>query len=204
MSNIHLLDRPVRRVGFLFVAAALLAASCGADGASSDATTTTITTTSTTEVPSVTTSDTSGAAESPDSGSDDITEPGDTTPTLVPSTDPTKVQPADPAVPSGIVDPVLEPLYTRAVADLAVRLGVDAGAITVVHAEMVVWPDSSRGCPQPGMAYLQVLTDGVWIVLSHEGTSYTYVTAADGTVFLCETTIKQRPVEGAPPGFGDS
>ena len=84
------------------------------------------------------------------------------------------------------------------------RLGVPEADISVLRAESVVWPDSSRGCPQPGMSYLMVLTDGVWIVLAHDGAVYEYRTDRTGTVFLCESTDKQRPVEGKAPGFGDS
>ena len=56
-----------------------------------------------------------------------------------------------------------------AVADLAERQGADPADIEVVSVENVTWPDSSLGCPEEGMQYAQVLTDGVLIVLELDG-----------------------------------
>ena len=85
------------------------------------------------------------------------------------------------------VDPGLLPLVDQAKADLAGVLGVDAGSITLVSAELVEWPDTSLGCPQPDMVYMQVPTDGSLIVLSHAGTEHRYHTGGSEYVpFLCE------------------
>jgi hypothetical protein len=43
--------------------------------------------------------------------------------------------------------------------------GVDPSSLTVTRAEPVTWRDSSLGCSQPGMQYLQVLTPGYRIEL---------------------------------------
>ena len=43
--------------------------------------------------------------------------------------------------------------------------GVDPSLLTVTSAEPVTWPDSSLGCPQPGIQYLQVLTPGYRVEL---------------------------------------
>src|SRR5687767_10541093 len=48
----------------------------------------------------------------------------------------------------------------NAIADLAVRLGIEASAVTVVSVESVTWSDGSIGCPEPGRAYPQVITPG--------------------------------------------
>ncbi len=61
-------------------------------------------------------------------------------------------------------DPALQPLVDQAKDHLAGRLGVATEAITVVSAEMVQWPDAANGCPQPGMSYAQVVSDGPEIV----------------------------------------
>ncbi|HEY3005474.1 MAG TPA: hypothetical protein VGJ44_24220 [Kribbellaceae bacterium] len=74
----------------------------------------------------------------------------------------------------------------HAVADLARRLGVGSDAISVVSVEEVTWPDGSLGCPEPGMAYTQMLEDGQRIVLEHGGTSYEYHSGGHGEPFLCE------------------
>jgi hypothetical protein len=66
------------------------------------------------------------------------------------------------------------PAVSNAVADLAARLGVPASDITIVSVEAVEWRDASLGCPQPGMAYAQVITPGYLIVLEAGGASYEY------------------------------
>lgn len=110
-----------------------------------------------------------------------------------PSTVTQGTEPPDPAVPDGtaptggVFDASLTPLVDEAVADLSGRLGVDASDITVVGAELVEWSDASLGCPQPGMVYAQVPTDGSLIRLSAGGTEYRYHTGGTTyTPFLCE------------------
>jgi hypothetical protein len=65
-------------------------------------------------------------------------------------------------------------LQDRARKELAARLGVPATEVKVDTLERTTWPDRSLGCPEPGMAYAQVLTPGFVIRLQHEGRSYTY------------------------------
>ncbi|GAB2567622.1 hypothetical protein [Kribbella endophytica] len=74
----------------------------------------------------------------------------------------------------------------QAKADLAERLGVPVDDVTVVSSEEVTWPDSSLGCPQPGMMYAQVLTNGSRIVLSAGGQTYEYHSGGQRAPFLCE------------------
>lgn len=59
-----------------------------------------------------------------------------------------------------------------AVQALAARLNVPESAITVVSWEPVDWPDTSLGCPEPGMMYAQVITPGYRVVLEVEGKTY--------------------------------
>ena len=119
----------------------------------------------------------------------------DTTPTtgnespLV--TNPPKETPStattSPASGGGTVDPSLAPFVDQAKMDLAERLGVDAGAIALISAELVEWSDASLGCPEPDMVYAQIPTDGSLIVLSHGGAAYHYHTGGNTYVpFLCE------------------
>lgn len=74
----------------------------------------------------------------------------------------------------------------QAVADLAGRLDIDEGAVTVVSHEDVTWPDGSTGCPQPGMAYTQALVDGTRIILEVDGETYSYHASGMDDPFLCE------------------
>src|SRR5262245_20683020 len=85
--------------------------------------------------------------------------------------------PTSSAVPGVPVDPDLQGAVKLARDDLAGRLGVDVGQIEVVEARAVTWPDGSLGCPQPGMAYPQVLVDGLLIRLRAQGRLYAYTAA---------------------------
>lgn len=84
----------------------------------------------------------------------------------------------------------MESLIEMAKKDLAQRLSVSVGEISLVEAKPVVWPDSSMGCPQPGMVYLQIPEDGALIVLQFEGVSYEYHNGGSRGLFLCEKTFK--------------
>jgi hypothetical protein len=82
------------------------------------------------------------------------------------------------------------------VADLAGRLGVDPGEVRVVSVEEVTWPDGSLGCPQPGMMYPQVLTDGTRIALEAGGKRYEYHAGGPRGPFLCEDPQHPQPTIG--------
>ncbi len=111
------------------------------------------------------------------------------------------VRPVSPVdVEIGAVEPALLPAAERAREDLAGRVGADPASIEIVTAEFVVWPDSSLGCPHPDMSYLQVLTDGVRILLVHEGATFAYHGGGNRDPFLCEQPAK--PLQGTAPGGG--
>jgi hypothetical protein len=84
----------------------------------------------------------------------------------------------------------LEGLVKKATEDLAQRLSIPLTQITLVEARSVVWPDASIGCPQPGMAYVQVPEDGALIVLEAEGKRYEYHNGGRRGLFLCEIIYK--------------
>ena len=90
--------------------------------------------------------------------------------------------------PSPGIDTALQPLISQAVADLATRLKIDASKIDTVSAQSMSWPDGSLGCPQPGMAYTQVMVDGTLIQLSANGTTYSYHSGGSRAPFLCQKT----------------
>ncbi len=85
------------------------------------------------------------------------------------------------------VEPGLEGLVAQATQDLADRLRISTNQISVVEARLVVWPDASLGCPQPGMAYIQVPQEGALIVLRADGDLYRYHIGGNRGLFLCET-----------------
>jgi hypothetical protein len=76
---------------------------------------------------------------------------------------------------------------------LARDVQLSTEAIQVSAVADVVWPDTSLGCPQPGLAYAQVITPGYIIVLEVAGTTYRYHADDSATVLLCQ--------EGGLPEF---
>lgn len=106
--------------------------------------------------------------------------------------EPTNI-PAQPTPEISIVEPTLadktsvvpRELAEKAKADLAEYLNIDTQEIRVVESRAVEWPDTSLGCPQPEMAYTQVLTPGYWIVLEAKGQRYPYHTDQAEQIVLC-------------------
>ena len=100
----------------------------------------------------------------------------------------------------GDIDEGLRPFITQATDDLAARLAIDATEIEALSAVLVTWPDSSLGCPQPGMQYAQVLTDGSIIELGvGEGDDmvvYRYHTGGSSGPFLCDQPLDRKPAAG--------
>ncbi|MGN6756795.1 MAG: hypothetical protein ACTHMJ_10455 [Thermomicrobiales bacterium] len=72
-----------------------------------------------------------------------------------------------------------------AIAALADELHVATSTIEVVTAEPVEWPNSSLGCPQPGRAYLQIVTPGYRVVLAANGQRYEYHTNNRDMIVRC-------------------
>jgi hypothetical protein len=79
--------------------------------------------------------------------------------------------------------------------DLAQQLSIPMTQINLIQAISATWPDSSLGCPQPGMAYSQVLTPGYLIQLQADNRVYEYHTDADQLVVFCEENTIEYPVK---------
>jgi len=80
----------------------------------------------------------------------------------------------------------VEEALAKVKADLASRLGVTESEISLVSVEAVTWNDTSLGCPEKGMMYIQVLTPGFHFILEVDGTQYDYRTDDLGYFFLCK------------------
>ncbi len=91
-----------------------------------------------------------------------------------------------PAAPGAEPPAGAEAVVRLAQEDLAQRLGLTPEAIRLVSAEAVEWPDTSLGCPRPGMMYAQVITPGFLVVLEAGGRTYEYHTDTGRFVVLCE------------------
>ena len=59
-----------------------------------------------------------------------------------------------------------------AIQRLAEQRDIPPEEITVASWESVVWPDTSLGCPKPGMVYAQVIVPGYWVILEARGSVY--------------------------------
>ncbi len=107
----------------------------------------------------------------------------------------------NPTIPSPS-DPALQGLVMQAKEDLAGRLSIGVDQIDLIEAEAVVWPDSSLGCPRPGMMYTQVQHDGLLIRLRVGKRIYDYHSGGNRPPFLCDQATKGDGLV-PPPGSGD-
>ena len=79
------------------------------------------------------------------------------------------------------------PALAAATRFLADQLSISPEEITVISSEPVEWPDTSLGCPQPGVMYAQVLTPGYRFRLEAAGAEYEVHTDQAGqSVVTCE------------------
>ena len=72
-----------------------------------------------------------------------------------------------------------------AINDLAAKRQVAPEAVQVVSISQVDWPDTSLGCPQPGMFYAQIIVEGYKIILSAGGQQVEYHADQRGRVVTC-------------------
>ena len=99
------------------------------------------------------------------------------------ATDPARGGRAQPPSPERDVAPAKQPT-TSAVAglklaeqardDLAKKLSVEKGQVTISVFRAAMWPDAGLGCPAPGQVYTQQLTKGFTIELASGGKTYEY------------------------------
>ncbi len=64
--------------------------------------------------------------------------------------------------------------------DMAKKLNMSLEEIREVSVEAVEWPDTSLGCPQPGMMYAQMITPGFRVVLAANNQTTEYHTDSSG------------------------
>jgi hypothetical protein len=109
--------------------------------------------------------------------------------------EPGATQPAPVTAPALSLPTEAEPLVAATRTDLAQRLGVPEGEITVLSVEAVEWRDGSLGCPAPGMAYIQVITPGFRVILQVGGIEYEYHTDSRQSIVFCdEESMADLPV----------
>ena len=92
---------------------------------------------------------------------------------------------------SGTTGPMTAPTgipathWAALLSDLAAR-GVPTDGLAVVSARAMTWPSGALGCPKPGMAYTQMVTDGYQVVVKASGKTYDYRYGMTATPRLCE------------------
>lgn len=167
-------------------------AGCDADSDGSVASETTVPDSATTVTPPTSAS---GAVTTPSSSADASPPPAlDTVPDLSVAPDDVPPTPAGGTLfAPGDVDAALDPWIALAADDLAARLGIAAAEIETSSAVLVIWPDTSLGCPAPGMAYATVLTDGAVIELAAGGDVYRYHAGGSASPFLCDVSLAVAP-----------
>jgi hypothetical protein len=74
-----------------------------------------------------------------------------------------------------------------AIDTLSAELGIDKDQVFVDTVRAVEWRDSSLGCPQPGVAYLDVISQGHRVLLRVDGQVHA-VHEAGNRAFVCVQT----------------
>jgi hypothetical protein len=189
-----------RRVGFTVTAAVLLLSACGQ---ADETTTGTDATASSATQSSVTSTDESdGTLATTSMPDDEPTTSGPTTSTPSSTTttaegDSVTVSSQEPdngelSIGDGSIDDGLWPYINDAADQLMASQSVARADITVESARLVQWRDASAGCPEPGMQYAQVLTDGSVIELVVGGMSYWYHTGGSRGPFPCTSKLREQ------------
>ena len=96
--------------------------------------------------------------------------------------------------------PQTQALIDQAKSLLSEYLDIDEGQIEFVQFELVTWPDGGLGCPQPGMAYIQIMVEGYRIQLSYDGQVYDFHGGSSTDPFLCQDGKPRTKV--TPAGGG--
>lgn len=125
--------------------------------------------------------------------------PPEKSPRVIPTVLPTQGEQAMtiPSLPAPY-PPELQNLVDKAKEHLADQLALPVGQIHLLAAYEVVWPDASLGCPQEGMAYVQVLTPGYLIHLGSGNLTFEYHSGKGDHVIYCANPSP------ALPGIPDS
>jgi len=111
---------------------------------------------------------------------------------------PTVVQPPGDDTPPTPDSETTPQLVRIAIQDLAARLDLSPESVTFVSMNPVTWPDTSLGCPEEGMMYAQVETEGFIIWLEANERPYRYHTDTMEQAVFCDTP--QLPGFPVTPG----
>ena len=105
-------------------------------------------------------------------------------PETTPGSEP-QVMPA-PGRPDTTLSPGMARLLVAIIDDLSAQTGIPAQDIRLVAAKPMVWSNGALGCPADGMAYIEVIIEGMVFTLEADGKSYTYHTDSGQNYVLCQ------------------
>lgn len=77
-------------------------------------------------------------------------------------------------------------VLARIVAAVAEERGLAVADVTITEIVAMRWADASLGCPEPGMLYAQVITDGFQIVIDAAGHRHDYRVTRSGGFRRCD------------------
>ena len=98
--------------------------------------------------------------------------------------------PFEGAAPQDVVEAIVD--------EAAVLADVGLGDVRIVRAERVTWSDPGLNCPEEDQMYIQVLTEGYWVVVEAGGREYDFRMAEGDVPRLCPEGQGEPPFEGLP------
>jgi hypothetical protein len=89
----------------------------------------------------------------------------------------------------------LSGMITAIARDLNAQTDVPLDEITFVSAEPMIWPNAGLGCPDPAMAYAEVMVEGLLITMAAGNREFQYHTGGLDRFVLCR--------DGLPVSIGN-
>ena len=91
--------------------------------------------------------------------------------------------------------PVPKAVMTRLYKEVAELSGIDASQITLERAEEATWGDTSLGCPQANVDYLQRIVSGYWVVMHAGQQEFDYRIDHNLGHHRCTGATRQAPIK---------
>ncbi len=90
--------------------------------------------------------------------------------------------------------PVPKAIIERLLDEVATSSGIARDDIILQRAEEATWGDTSLGCPQPNVGYMQRIVSGYWVVLHTGNEEYDYRIDHNGGHHRCTGSTRQAPI----------
>lgn len=96
-----------------------------------------------------------------------------------------------------------KPVAELAVNTVSKQLSINPANIKVIHVSDMNWPNSSLGCPQPGIQYLQMITRGSLVLLQANRKAYR-VHIGNNRAIICDKPMKRGLSLGKKTAVGST